>query len=171
LPQGKLEHKGVTDGVIFMTYSLLISGAHGEKQEGETGRRGKRKKSINFSSVKSQIMTNTKRFFLLIHPFLHSFPLQFLASLSQRTQFKALTFRAGPCKSSRCRQIVKWLQGGASAEEAAPLIVLDECHKAKNLINETGDATRTGMAVVVLQDALPNAKVRSHRNFLNTSHY
>eukprot|EP00873_Tetraselmis_striata_P036348 jgi/Tetstr1/456612/TSEL_043315.t1 len=115
LPQGELAKKGVTAGVVFMTYSLLVSGAKPEREKGERKGRG-----LDYSVMKSQIMTNPK---------------------------------------SRCKQIVKWLQGGASAEEASPLIVLDECHKAKNLINPTGDPTMTGMAVVALQDALPNAKV------------
>eukprot|EP00873_Tetraselmis_striata_P001668 jgi/Tetstr1/421932/TSEL_012831.t1 len=123
LPQGKLESKGVTDGVVFMTYSLLISGASVKiDKEEKKEREGKTKKeeTLNYSYVKSQIMSNTK---------------------------------------SRCKQIVKWLQGAESENEASPLIVLDECHKAKNLLSANGDPTLTGMAVVALQDALPNAKV------------
>ncbi len=39
-------------------------------------------------------------------------------------------------------------------------IVFDECHKAKNLIPVNGKiSTKTGIAVVKLQDKLPNARV------------
>ena len=38
-------------------------------------------------------------------------------------------------------------------------MVFDECHKAKNLINESGQATKTALAVVALQAALPEARV------------
>ena len=58
--------------------------------------------------------------------------------------------------NSRLGQIVKWLRecprGG--------LIVLDECHKAKNLLPAGGmQPTQTARAVVELQEQLPNAKV------------
>lgn len=43
--------------------------------------------------------------------------------------------------------------------EPLPLIIFDECHKAKNLVNETGIPTSTGKAVEVLQAEIPNAAV------------
>ena len=46
---------------------------------------------------------------------------------------------------------------GSGAED--PLIVLDECHKAKNLLTAQGKPTKTAAAVVALQDALPQARV------------
>ncbi|PSC70731.1 strawberry notch [Micractinium conductrix] len=58
--------------------------------------------------------------------------------------------------SSRLAQIVAWLDGS----DEPPLIVLDECHKAKNLLPSSGAApTQTARAVVELQEQLPEAKV------------
>lgn len=56
-----------------------------------------------------------------------------------------------------CRlwQIVEWL---AEAEDGEVLIVLDECHRAKNLVATEGRSTKTGIAVLALQNALPNAR-------------
>lgn len=58
---------------------------------------------------------------------------------------------------SACRlwQIVEWL---AEAEDGDVLIVLDECHRAKNLVATEGRSTKTGIAVLALQNALPNAR-------------
>eukprot|EP00879_Flechtneria_rotunda_P009637 GHRR01010084.1.p1 GENE.GHRR01010084.1~~GHRR01010084.1.p1 ORF type:complete len:1075 (+),score=467.79 GHRR01010084.1:930-4154(+) len=57
-----------------------------------------------------------------------------------------------------CRlwQIVEWL---AEADDGEVLIVLDECHRAKNLMAAEGKSTKTGIAVLALQNALPNARV------------
>jgi hypothetical protein len=43
--------------------------------------------------------------------------------------------------------------------DTVPLIVLDECHKAKNLITDTGVPTLCGKAVEFLQRKCPNAAV------------
>jgi hypothetical protein len=88
LPTGNFDAVGIKDGVLFMTYALLIS--------------------------KSQ-------------------------------------------KGTRLEQVVKWLERDGAG---APLIVFDECHKAKNLIGaDGGPATKTAQAVVDLQARLPGAKV------------
>eukprot|EP00268_Persea_americana_P026498 TRINITY_DN2591_c1_g1_i1.p1 TRINITY_DN2591_c1_g1~~TRINITY_DN2591_c1_g1_i1.p1 ORF type:complete len:1271 (-),score=272.64 TRINITY_DN2591_c1_g1_i1:376-4122(-) len=56
---------------------------------------------------------------------------------------------------SRLQQLVQWC-----GSEYDGLVVFDECHKAKNLIPEPGgQATRTGEAVLELQDRLPQARV------------
>jgi len=39
------------------------------------------------------------------------------------------------------------------------VIVLDECHRAKNLVPSGGKSTKTGQMVVELQRALPKARV------------
>lgn len=39
---------------------------------------------------------------------------------------------------SRLHQIVTWLSGGEGADRGRALIVLDECHKAKNLLDAAG---------------------------------
>lgn len=70
------------------------------------------------------------------------------------------------CHSPLCRawQIVEWL---AEADDGEVLIVLDECHRAKNLLPaSTGrssverepKATKTALAVLALQNSLPNAR-------------
>ena len=72
--------------------------------------------------------------------------------------------------SSRLAQLIQWL----GDEAAGPLIVFDECHKAKNMsagmaqglqsTNAAGPqkkhtSTKTALAVVVLQAAVPQARV------------
>ncbi|KAG6605360.1 Protein FORGETTER 1, partial [Cucurbita argyrosperma subsp. sororia] len=56
---------------------------------------------------------------------------------------------------SRLQQLVQWCGTGFDG-----LIVFDECHKAKNLVPEAGSQpTRTGEAVLELQDRLPEARI------------
>jgi hypothetical protein len=50
---------------------------------------------------------------------------------------------------------VEWL---AQCQEGEVLIVLDECHRAKNLVAAADKSTKTGLAVLALQNALPNAR-------------
>ncbi|GAQ77984.1 protein with Helicase_C domain [Klebsormidium nitens] len=61
--------------------------------------------------------------------------------------------------SSRREQIVEWLMGNETHEEAGPLIVLDESHKSKHLVPKNGKPTKTALAVVALQNALPSARI------------
>ncbi|CAO2826033.1 unnamed protein product [Amaranthus hypochondriacus] len=57
---------------------------------------------------------------------------------------------------SRLNQLVQWCGG----RDFDGLVVFDECHKAKNLVPEAGgQPTRTGEAVLELQDKLPDARV------------
>ena len=58
-------------------------------------------------------------------------------------------------KGSRLEQLVRWLR----QDPRGPLIVFDECHRAKNLVNESGMPTKTALAVVALQRAVPDARV------------
>ncbi|KAA0054721.1 protein strawberry notch [Cucumis melo var. makuwa] len=56
---------------------------------------------------------------------------------------------------SRLQQLVQWCGTGYDG-----LIIFDECHKAKNLVPEAGSQpTRTGEAVLELQDRLPEARI------------
>ncbi|XP_062093056.1 protein FORGETTER 1 [Humulus lupulus] len=56
---------------------------------------------------------------------------------------------------SRLQQLVQWCGPNFDG-----LIIFDECHKAKNLVPEAGSQpTRTGEAVVEIQDRLPEARV------------
>jgi hypothetical protein len=51
--------------------------------------------------------------------------------------------------------VVEWL---VQCWDGDVLIVLDECHRAKNLVAAADKSTRTGLAVLALQNALPNAR-------------
>ncbi|TVU15826.1 hypothetical protein EJB05_39365 [Eragrostis curvula] len=56
---------------------------------------------------------------------------------------------------SRLQQLVQWC-----GHEFDGLLVFDECHKAKNLIPDAGSQpTRTGKAVLEIQEKLPEARV------------
>ncbi|XP_058722835.1 protein FORGETTER 1-like [Vicia villosa] len=56
---------------------------------------------------------------------------------------------------TRLQQLVQWCGPGFDG-----LIIFDECHKAKNLVPETGKKpTRTGEAVLDIQARLPEARV------------
>ncbi|KAM1484295.1 hypothetical protein TB2_035495 [Malus domestica] len=56
---------------------------------------------------------------------------------------------------SRMGQLVQWCGPGFNG-----LIIFDECHKAKNLVPESGSQpTRTGEAVLEIQAKLPEARV------------
>ncbi|KAM7250787.1 hypothetical protein ACFE04_022670 [Oxalis oulophora] len=56
---------------------------------------------------------------------------------------------------SRMQQLVQWCGPGFDG-----LIIFDECHKAKNLVPESGSQpTRTGAAVLEIQARLPEARV------------
>ena len=82
IPKGKIE-KTFQKGVLFITYSLLVSNA---KSMGEETHEG------NAGDVDAKIPVG-----------------------------------------SRLAQVVEWLKG-----DHAPLIILDECHKAKNLVASGG---------------------------------
>ncbi|PAV91926.1 hypothetical protein WR25_06227 isoform A [Diploscapter pachys] len=55
---------------------------------------------------------------------------------------------------SRLRQLIQWF-----GLDYDGVIVLDECHRAKNLVPSGGKSTKTGQMVVELQRALPKARV------------
>ena len=56
---------------------------------------------------------------------------------------------------TRINQVVEWC-----SKEFEGLIVFDECHKAKNLVPETGvKSTKVGRLVLELQQSLPRGRV------------
>ena len=58
--------------------------------------------------------------------------------------------------NSRLKQLLHWLGG----ESFDGVIVFDECHKAKNLVPYgSSKPTKTGLAVLELQERLPNARI------------
>jgi len=65
--------------------------------------------------------------------------------------------KGGKPGRTRMQQIKDWLGEGFKGRDA--FIVFDECHKAKNLVPESGGAaSKTGMAVLELQQSLPEAR-------------
>eukprot|EP00854_Cymbomonas_tetramitiformis_P016865 gene16865-20036_t len=61
------------------------------------------------------------------------------------------------CPGSRVSQVVSWLKQERAED---PLIILDECHKAKNLLPVgAGKPSQTAMVVVALQAVLPHARI------------
>ncbi|XP_030560834.1 protein strawberry notch [Drosophila novamexicana] len=62
---------------------------------------------------------------------------------------------ANPKYNTRLRQLINWL-----GTDFDGVIVLDECHKAKNLsLMNAGKSTKTGTTVLELQQLLPMARV------------
>lgn len=62
---------------------------------------------------------------------------------------------ANPKYNTRLRQLINWL-----GTDFDGVIVLDECHKAKNLsLMNAGKSTKTGTTVLELQNLLPMARV------------
>jgi len=63
-------------------------------------------------------------------------------------------------KTKRFDQLIKWLCNGKSRAEYDGVVILDECHKAKNYFegSKAKATTETGRHVVLLQDELPNAR-------------
>lgn len=58
--------------------------------------------------------------------------------------------------NTRLKQLLQWLGG----ESFDGVIVFDECHKAKNLVPYgSAKPTKTGLAVLELQEKLPNARI------------
>lgn len=53
----------------------------------------------------------------------------------------------------------QWVRAQGDSSDCGPLIILDECHKAKNLLSDTGLPTLVGFAVMHLQKLLPGACV------------
>ncbi|CAB3402081.1 unnamed protein product [Caenorhabditis bovis] len=76
--------------------------------------------------------------------------------------FATYTSLIGECRGaksrkyrSRIKQLIQWF-----GVEYDGVIILDECHRAKNLVPSTGGKpTKTGRMVLELQKALPNARV------------
>lgn len=61
----------------------------------------------------------------------------------------------GPKYNSRLKQLVEWC-----GQDFEGVIIFDECHKAKNLVASGKEKqTKTGLAVLELQLALPLARV------------
>eukprot|EP00892_Ulva_mutabilis_P012185 jgi/Ulvmu1/9339/UM050_0089.1 len=121
----------VPRGVVFATYQLLIAGTAG---------------------VVKQVRELRK-----LEPPVDEAAEAKLGSLEVDPQVAAVYTKALEAPQSRFHAIVKWLQGDQS--ESGPLIVLDECHKAKNLISDTGLPTLVGFAVMHLQQRVPGAAV------------
>lgn len=127
LPYGTLQYKGV----LFVTYSLLVSGLNKRETEVKLDAKGFDDNDPDGEQLPDG---DTNRGAL------------------KRKKSDELDVPEG----ARLQQIINWLKrcqfGG--------LIIFDECHKAKNLFPRTGgQPSQTAKAVVHLQQALPDAKV------------
>lgn len=117
------------DGVLFVTYSLLMaSSKDGPKLKlpGVSRRKKKGRERDEENEMSQEVAMDT-----MCRP------------------------------GSRLHQIIEWLKGQKGGKDSAPVMVFDECHKAKNL-NATGSAatcSKTALAVLALQRALPRARV------------
>ncbi|XP_055305028.1 protein strawberry notch-like [Sitodiplosis mosellana] len=71
------------------------------------------------------------------------------------TYSSLIAVQSGKKKKSRLDQLVQWF-----GDNFDGVIIFDECHKAKHLVNKNGKSgTKTGIAVEELQAKLPNARV------------
>jgi hypothetical protein len=61
---------------------------------------------------------------------------------------------------SRLDQVHQWLRADGGDDAPPPIIIFDECHKAKNLVGGKGKkGSKAAQAVVALQQQLPSARV------------
>ncbi|KHJ93704.1 helicase protein [Oesophagostomum dentatum] len=82
-------------------------------------------------------------------------------SIKKGVIFATYSSLIGECRGarakyrSRLKQLIQWF-----GVDYDGVIILDECHRAKNLVPTTGaKPTKTGRMVLELQKALPNARV------------
>eukprot|EP00899_Mesostigma_viride_P020862 jgi/Mesvir1/28778/Mv09258-RA.2 len=124
--KGKLSEQGIGGGVLFITYSLLVSARAGGGGAADPAPAPAPAPAA---------------------------PAETSPPLGVAAQMDTKEFMS---PNARFRQILEWLQ-----EDPNPLIIFDECHKAKNLLGEGRNAksTKTARAVVHLQKMLPNARV------------
>ncbi|KAF5829652.1 hypothetical protein DUNSADRAFT_15693 [Dunaliella salina] len=157
-PAGDLD-KHYKDGVLFITYSLLTV-------KGRQGKGGKGKKAQESNSEEMEPgMVNPS------WPEFGGYPQQ--ESRAEKTYKQMLKQSAArekktgslSAKGSRLSQIKEWLQGPKGDGKDA-LIIFDECHRAKNLLDSNGGCTMTGIAVDLLQSLLPKARVLYSRSGL-----
>ncbi|MEW5304646.1 MAG: hypothetical protein WDW36_007243 [Sanguina aurantia] len=146
LPKGNLS-KLFPSGVLFVTYPLLV-----RKNGGADAPKGKRKaQGSKAQRASAELLEAAMR---NVGGEEGGEPGPAPTPVARRTKAQALSDRFPP--GSRLMQIVDWL----GADDGECMIVLDECHKAKNLVHEIGsESTQTGMAVALLQMKLPNARV------------
>ncbi|ULT98449.1 hypothetical protein L3Y34_000075 [Caenorhabditis briggsae] len=83
-------------------------------------------------------------------------------SIKKGVMFATYTSLIGECRGAKSRkyrsrisQLIQWF-----GQDYDGVIILDECHRAKNLVPTAGaKPTKTGRMVLELQKALPNARV------------
>ncbi|GLC46902.1 hypothetical protein PLESTB_001282200 [Pleodorina starrii] len=153
VPAGNLERIYPKGGVLFITYSLLVSkgtykppaaakkgrnsGGSGAAAAGGGGGGRGRGRGRAYGGAAGEEVNDE--------------------AAGRALEFKRAEVRRLFGPGSRLHQIVTWL--GGPTGDAECLVVLDECHKAKNLLDAAGNSSQTGLAVESLQDQLPNARV------------
>lgn len=70
------------------------------------------------------------------------------------TYVSLISKQSGDKNKTRLKQLVQWC--GPNFDGC---IIFDECHKAKHLVPSNGKPTQTGIAVLQLQEELPNARI------------
>ncbi|GIL64960.1 hypothetical protein Vafri_18816 [Volvox africanus] len=147
VPSGNLERLYPKGGVLFITYQLLVSKGSYKPPAASGG--GKKGRSSGGSGAAAGTANGRAR--SRVGDVVDDEAMQRVLN-HKRAEVRRL-FGVG----SRLHQIVSWLGGPKGDGEC--LIVLDECHKAKNLLDAAGNSSQTGLAVESLQDQLPNARV------------
>ncbi|KAJ9534596.1 hypothetical protein QJQ45_022183 [Haematococcus lacustris] len=154
LPKGSLA-RHFPEGVLFVTYSMLSMKGKGgaskdededmdmddelpssSKKPGPGRGAGARAGAFSFTDKEAVVKAREKK------------------RSAQRDKKNAGLQDPG----SRLSQLVQWL-GGEDGSGEHCLVVLDECHRAKNLVDTAGGSTMTGLAVEALQVRLPKARV------------
>ncbi|KAJ9534468.1 hypothetical protein QJQ45_016176, partial [Haematococcus lacustris] len=154
LPKGSLA-RHFPEGVLFVTYSMLSMKGKGgaskdededmdiddelpssSKKPGQGRGAGARAGAASFTDKEAVVKAREKK------------------RSAQRDKKNAGLQDPG----SRLSQLVQWL-GGEDGSGEHCLVVLDECHRAKNLVDSAGGSTMTGLAVEALQVRLPKARV------------
>ncbi|GIM01409.1 hypothetical protein Vretimale_6229 [Volvox reticuliferus] len=147
VPSGNLERIYPKGGVLFITYQLLVSKGSYKPPAASGG--GKKGRNSGGSDAVAGTASGRGRS-------------RVGEVVDDETMLRALDYKRAEVRrlfgvGSRLHQIVNWLGGPKGDGEC--LIVLDECHKAKNLLDAAGNSSQTGLAVESLQDQLPNARV------------
>uniref|UniRef100_A0A7S3QMV8 Strawberry notch AAA domain-containing protein n=1 Tax=Dunaliella tertiolecta TaxID=3047 RepID=A0A7S3QMV8_DUNTE len=150
-PTGNLD-KHYKDGVLFITYSLLT--VKGKSPAG--GGRGRGKKKGRQHSDEDFEAEEPDPFKPAKGP--GSRQANRAMSAARKEADRQQRIDSLSAQGSRLNQIKEWLQGPKRKGEDA-LIIFDECHRAKNLLDANGGCTMTGLAVDILQTLLPKARV------------
>ncbi|KAG2496515.1 hypothetical protein HYH03_005339 [Edaphochlamys debaryana] len=150
VPTGPLSRAYPDGGVLFVTYSLLVSKGSYKPPPGARGGRGARGGA---GAGRGRGRGRGRGAWAVLDTATEDGNTAAEAAVEAKRDEVRRLFGSG----SRLHQLVQWL-GGADGRGDC-LIILDECHKAKNLLDAAGNSSQTGLAVEALQDQLPMARL------------